>query len=153
MGQVIEISGDSMNPTVKNGEKVVAEKISTKFGDMKRGEIIVFTSPEKEDRLLIKRVIGLPNETIEIRFGLVYINGQRIEESYLQQDAFTTNGAGIPSNKEIKLGKDEYVVMGDNRGNSVDSRAYGPINKESVLGRALFVYSPIKNFRLLLNLR
>lgn len=162
LAQVVEISGDSMSPTVKNSEWVLAEKISPKFIDssatspykgFRRGEIVVYRSPEKEVRLLIKRIVGLPNETIKIRYGLIYIDGKLLNEKYIPEDIVTSEGAVIKENEEYKIGEDEYVMLGDNRENSIDSREYGAVKKQSVLGRALFVYKPIQNFRLLVQLR
>ena len=146
VGQIVQINGESMNPTIKNNEWILAEKISPKFGEFKRGEIVVFKSPENNNRLLIKRIIGLPNETMEIKYGLVYIDGKLLNEPYLITDA-------VKENSEYKIGENEYVMLGDNRENSIDSREYGVVKKEGLLGRALFVYKPIQNFRLLLLLR
>jgi signal peptidase I len=150
LGQVIEVSGVSMEPNVKNGEFVVAEKISPKFGGFSRGEIVVIKSPENPNRLLIKRIIGLPTESVKIAGHYVYVNNRVLVEKYLDSDVITLGGQMIRENTITTLGEDEYLMLGDNRENSTDSRDYGAINKESVLGRALFVYKPIQNFRLLI---
>lgn len=149
LGQILEITGDSMYPTLLNKEHILAEKVSYKFADVQRGEIIVFHSPEQNGYLIIKRVIGLPGETVTIKYGLVYINGKVLEEQYLPPGTQTEEGTQIKEGEDFKVPNNTYFVLGDNRNRSIDSRFWGIVNKNLIVGRALFVYKPITKFRLL----
>lgn len=128
------IESVSMLPNLREGEFILVDKVSYFFGTPQRGDIIVFhRSDEPKD--LIKRVIGLPGDTIESIDGVVYINQHPIEEPYL--DGVTT------LNLDARvLGEDEYFVMGDNRNNSKDSRSFGPIHRDVIVGRAWVIYWP-----------
>ncbi|WP_073590910.1 signal peptidase I [Anaerocolumna xylanovorans] len=135
VGQQIEVSGSSMEATLHNEDHLILEKISYETGDPKRFDIIVFR-PYAEDKktYYIKRVIGLPGETVQIIGSDIYINGEILKEDYgnaLIEDA------GI-ANEPVKLASDEYFALGDNRNNSKDSRnpAVGVIKRKSILGRA-----------------
>lgn len=129
------VKGDSMVPTFEDGELLLTEKIAYRFGDVERGDVVVFEAPIGRNVDFIKRVIGLPGEKIEIRGDAIYINGLKLEEEYL---GVTTQG-----NADLKLGENEYFVMGDNRSASSDSRAFGAIKRSSIRGRVWFVYWPI----------
>lgn len=143
LGQKLEITGDSMYPTLENGEHIVAEKISTKLKPIARGNIVVFEHPQDPKRLLIKRVVGLPNENILLQNGNVYINNTLLESA---EETFGKNI--IQDGVEYKIPDDSYILMGDNRDNSVDSRSIGSIKRELIVGKALLVYYPLGNFRL-----
>ena len=130
----------SMQPNLYEDERVIVDKVSYLFHPPQRGDVVVLDLPaEPED--LIKRVIGLPGETIELNAGVVYIDGQPLKESYVRPSP-----GNLPARK---LGADEYFVMGDNRGNSKDSRIFGPIPRESIVGRAWIIYWPPANWGLL----
>lgn len=128
-----KIDGESMEPNLHNEEYVIVDKVTYLFGMPQRGDIVVFyrEDPSKD---YIKRVIGLPGETIEISNGTVFIDGQPLDEPYLASLSGTYNA--------YRLGADEYFVMGDNRGNSQDSRTFGPIHPSDIVGRAWIVYWP-----------
>ncbi len=126
------IEGQSMEPNLHEGEYVLIDKVSYLLHPPERGDIIVFTQPGRPD--LIKRIIGLPGDTIEARAGQVYVNGTAIEEPYLKQP--TANVVA----RVVEPG--HYFVMGDNRGNSSDSRVIGAIAASSIVGRAWIVYWP-----------
>ncbi len=128
------VKGESMFPNFADGELLLTEKVSYRFGQPKRGDVIVFQAPGR-DVDFIKRVIGLPGETVQIANENIFINGQKITEDY-------TN---VKTDGEVNraLGKDEYFVMGDNRGASLDSRAIGPIKKNTIRGKAWLVYWPV----------
>jgi signal peptidase I len=128
------IEGNSMEPNLHNDEYVLIDKISYLLHPPERGDIIVFTPPNN-DRDYIKRVIGLPGDTVEVRGGQVYVNGVPLDEPYLAQ---ATNQSMDP----LEVPPDRYFVMGDNRNNSSDSRSFGPITAQVIVGRALFVYWP-----------
>ena len=129
------VKGDSMLPNFYDSELLLTEKISYRFGEPARGDVIVFKAPGSRNVDYIKRVIGLPGEVIQINDGEVSVNGKKLYEPYETQK---TRG-----NIETKLENDQYFVLGDNRGSSSDSRSFGPINKSSISGRTWIVYWPI----------
>jgi signal peptidase I len=152
IGQLMEVSGNSMYPTYLDKERIIAEKVSLKYKEIKRGEVVIFQHPTiKERHLLIKRVIALPGETFRISNGFVYINGVKLNEPYLQKDKPTNEIANgvILENVDYTLDSDSYILLGDNRTQSTDSRYFGGIHKENIIGRAFFVYYPLNRIRLL----
>lgn len=148
VGQLMEVTGDSMYPTFKDKEQLVAEKVSIKYREIERGEILIFRHPS-ESKYLIKRVIGLPGETITLKNGKVYINGEIVTEEYLGKDVVTQGGKIIEENIEYQISYNAYVLMGDNRSKSTDSRDWGPVTKELILGRGILVYYPLQNLRII----
>lgn len=128
----VSLDGPSMLPTLHNGEYVMVSRLEYKLHPPERGDVIVFALPEG---MRIKRVIGLPGETIEIRRGQVFINGQFLPESYVKYPSTASLG-------QRQLGQDEYFVMGDNRDNSSDSRTWGPIPLSAIDGKAWVIYWP-----------
>jgi signal peptidase I len=134
-------AGPSMQPNLYAGYRVMTEKISYYLHEPRRGDIVVVERPESEGNL-IKRVIGLEGETIEIRAGHTYINGELIDEPWV-----TYSGGRDLSARVVPEG---YIfIMGDNRPNSRDSRAIGSVPIESVIGRGWFVYWPVEEFQFL----
>lgn len=129
------VKGESMFPSFKDGELLLVEKVTYRVYAPSRGDVIVFRAPGSKDVDFIKRIVGLAGETIKVENGSVYINGIKLEEPYLSEVTL--------SNLEVNLGQDEYFVMGDNRDGSTDSRAFGPIKKKTIEGKAWFVYWPI----------
>ena len=144
VGQRTEVEGMSMSPTLKDKENLILDKISYHFRDPKRYEIVVFPSKYKENTYYIKRIIGLPGETVEIFNGEVYINGHRLEGDDLYGKIEDPGLAAEP----FLLGEDEYFVLGDNRNDSIDSREpeVGAICREDILGRAVFRIWPLTEF-------
>ena len=138
MVQNFRIEGTSMVPNLQNGQYVIVNKIAYWFGNNPgRGDVIVFQAPDQPEYDRIKRVIGLPGETVEVkRDGTVYINGEIIEEPYL-----SANVGGLSGTWEVP--QDEYFVMGDNRGVSYDSRNGGPIPRGNIVGKAWLIIWPI----------
>jgi signal peptidase I len=128
------IEGQSMEPNLHDGEYVLIDKISYQLHAPERGDVIVFVPPNNE-RDYIKRVIGLPGDTVEIRGGQVYVNGVALDEPYLKN--LINND--MPA-QTVEEGR--YFVMGDNRNNSSDSRSFGAITPHSIVGRAWLVYWP-----------
>ncbi len=145
--QSFQIPSGSMHPTLLEGDRVLVNRLSYRLHDINRGDVIVFerpdtapASPEEPDDL-IKRVIALPGETIEAREGRVYIDGESLEEPYLDPGTLTTN-----LDEPVVVPDGEVFVMGDNRGNSSDSRFIGTIPEDSVIGRAFAIIWPPSRF-------
>lgn len=144
VGQRTQVSGPSMQPTLYEGDNLILDKISYRFRDPKRFEIIVFPYRYTEDIYYIKRIIGLPGETVQIIDGYVYINGEQLDESY-GMEIIDESNYGMAANP-IKLKEDEYFVLGDNRNHSSDSRMpnVGMIKKKDFVGRAWVRIWPFK---------
>jgi signal peptidase I len=142
--QNFRIEGRSMEPTLHSGEYLLVNKLSYLGpGEPGRGDIVVFEAWNQE-KDFIKRVIGVPGDTVEVRDGCVYVSGTCLDEPYLDQP--TTEAIG-----PVTLGPDEYYVMGDNRGNSSDSRAYGPLPGDRIIGKAWVTYWPPEDIGLVPN--
>lgn len=134
VGQRTRVDGSSMNPTLTDGDNLIVDKISYRFHDPERYDIIVFPWSEEEKIYYIKRIIGLPGETVQVKDGEVYINGERLGEHY---GAEVMESAGIAENP-IVLGDDEYFLLGDNRNHSSDSRdpSVGIVSRDRLMGKA-----------------
>lgn len=143
-----QVIGNSMLPNFYHNEFILTDKISYRFRHPQRGEVVVFKSPENKEKDFIKRIIGIPGERILLIGGKVYINGVILSEDYLEPDLQTLPGKFIRENQEITIPQDTYIVLGDNRLNSSDSRAWGTVPGKDIIGRALLVYWPPKLFRL-----
>lgn len=143
-----QVNGQSMVPNFQSGEYVLTDKISYKLRDPLRGEVVVFHAPpeahcpEGTGCDFIKRVIGLPGDTVEVKNDQVIVNGQVLDEYYLPEE-FNTLAGNYTKNGPVTLGSDEYLVFGDNRPYSSDSRAWGPISKSAIVGKAFFRYLPV----------
>ena len=147
VGQRTRVDGRSMMNTLHDGDNLIVEKLSYRFGDPERFDIIVFPPTGKKE-YYIKRIIGLPGETVQIdENGNIYINGELLEENY---GAETIQNPGRAA-KPITLGDDEYFVMGDNRNNSKDSRSeeVGNVKRSQIIGRAWLRIWPLNKFGLL----
>ncbi len=142
-----EVVGNSMFPTYKNGEYLMANKITYKFTEPQRGDVVIFKYSDTQD--FIKRVIGVPGDTVMIKDGKIYINGEQLDESnYLAETVVTNGGSYIHEGQSVEVPSGEYFVSGDNRPNSSDSREFGPVSKERIKGKAWIVYFPFSEFRL-----
>ena len=128
------MSGSSMESTLSHGDNLIVDKITYRFASPKRYDIIVFPFRYKENTYYIKRIIGLPGETIQIQDGVIYINDEVLTESYGREVMKSSGLAEEP----IVLGEDEYFVLGDNRNDSTDSRDpnVGVIHRDEIIGRA-----------------
>ena len=144
VGQKTTVNGVSMYPTLEDGDSLIVDKITYKFSDPQRFDIIVFPFQYQEDTYYIKRVIGLPGETVQITGGVIYINGQPLEEDYGREAAEKGGLASEP----VTLGEDEYFVLGDNRNNSSDSRepSVGNVQKSSIIGKVWIRILPLSGF-------
>lgn len=127
---IFKVSGPSMNPTYTDGQYLIGSAWT--LDEIERGDIVIAESPTGKD--VIKRVIALPNETIEVIDGKVFIDGEEIDESYLVNTMFETE-----NHTAITLDDDQYFIMGDNRNMSTDSRIYGPIERKAILSK-IFVF-------------
>lgn len=135
VGQRTIVEGASMEPNLSDGDNLVVDKLSYVFSEPERFDIIVFPDQAKPDERFIKRVIGLPGETVRIDTqGYIYINGEKLEESY-GREVMKTPGLAA---EELELGEEEYFVLGDNRNDSLDSRdiRVGMVNRQDIIGRA-----------------
>ncbi len=140
-----KIKGSSMDPNFKDAEYLLTDKVSYRFNEPKRGDVIVFKAPGLEGEEFIKRIIGLPGEQISISQNKIYINGETLNEEYISSDKYTGSGAFLEEGKTILIPEDNYFVMGDNRPHSSDSRSWGFVPKNDISGKAWFVYWPISN--------
>ena len=147
LGELLIVTGDSMLPTLHDGEQLIGEKLSINFAPPKKGEIVIFQSP-LEDSLIIKRIIAIPGDKVKIEGERMYINGVLPEEPYVDDHA-VESGAKIQEGTEYTVPEKHYVVMGDNRDHSYDSREWGFLPAENIKSRAILVYYPIKNARLI----
>lgn len=150
VGQRTEVSGESMEPTLSDGDNLIVDKISYRFREPERFDIIVFPFRYQKNTYYIKRIIGLPGETVQIgEDGTIYIDGQALSESYGREviDPDKVGRAYEP----ITLGSDEYFVLGDNRNCSSDSRVaeVGNIKRDQIIGRAWLRMWPLNKFGLI----
>jgi signal peptidase I len=147
-----------MLPTLQIGDRIIVDKLSYRLHDVHRGDIVVFARPPLEDHEyadLVKRVIGLPGETISSKNGAVYINGKKLNEPWLPPgpDSYTGALSGDDAHPQfdlpgpVKIPPGEYFVMGDNRTDSEDSRFFGPIPKSLIVGRAVAVIWPLSQIK------
>lgn len=135
VGQRTRVSGHSMETTLSDGDNLIVDKISYRFNDPKRYDIIVFPFKYKENTYYIKRIIGLPGETVQVIDGYTYIDGELLESDIYGAEIMEESGiAEVP----ITLGEDEYFVLGDNRNHSSDSRdpSVGVLKRDDLIGRA-----------------
>jgi len=141
MIQNFRIDGTSMEPNIHNGEYVIVNKTAYWFGhNPQRGDVIIFNAPDQPQNDRVKRVIGLPGETVEVTGdGSVYINGQQLEEPYLPTHHSGTSGTWT-------VPEDQYFVMGDNRSASLDSRAKGPVPRNRIIGKAWLIIWPLHDW-------
>lgn len=149
VGQRTRVDGRSMEPTLQDNDNLIVDKISYRFRDPERFDIIIFPyqGDSSKKTYYIKRIIGLPGETVQIVDGTIYINGEVLEENYGKE---VMNDSGRAS-EPIVLGDDEYFVLGDNRNNSKDSRveSVGNIKRSDIIGRAWLRIWPLTSFGVL----
>ncbi|MFQ3646218.1 MAG: signal peptidase I [Anaerolineae bacterium] len=140
------VEGRSMQPTFETNDRLIVSRLHYMLGRPQRGDIVVFNSinPREPTTMLIKRVIGLPGETVSFVDNQVYINGVRLSEPYV------ANVCTRCVQEPVTLGPDEYYVLGDNRPNSVDSRSFGVITIRDIVGEAVFRYWPPAKFGLIM---
>jgi signal peptidase I len=142
VAQPVVVEGTSMLPQLHDGERLLVNKLvyykwqSVSWGHLERGDVVVFWFPNEPEKSYVKRVIGLPDETVEIKSGVVYINGTRLDEPYLEVE----HNKSLPTFTPVKVNKHYYYLMGDNRDNSSDSRYWGLVPEKYIYGKAFFRY-------------
>lgn len=148
VGQRTHVSGESMENTLQDGDQLIVDKLTYRFHDPERYDIIVFPYQYKANTYYIKRIIGLPGETVQVVDGYVYINGELLETEVYGREVM--RDAGIAA-EPITLGENEYFVLGDNRNASSDSRdpSVGIINGDNIVGRAWLRIWPLESFGIL----
>jgi signal peptidase I len=137
------VDGQSMEPTLQNADNLWVEKLTPKFGKLKYGDIVTVDVPEKvgaERSPLIKRVIGVEDDKIEIKDGKLFLNGKEMHEGYIGGDATISEN---PEYDEVTVPKGCVYVLGDNRENSRDSRSIGPVEVKKISGKAIFRFFPL----------
>ena len=139
--QPVKVEGTSMAPLLSDQERIFINKFVYRFEDIHRGDVVVFWYPLDRSKSFIKRVIGLPGETVDIRHGQLYVNGQLIPEPYVPPQYTDVTDFG-----PVRVPKDSYFVMGDHRISSNDSRVFGPVASQFIYGRAVFAYWPVDHF-------
>jgi signal peptidase I len=139
--QPVKVEGTSMAPLLSDQERIFINKFVYRFEPIDRGDVVVFWYPLDRSKSFIKRVIALPGETIEIRRGVVYINGHEISEPYVPPQY-----ADVSDYPATKVPSNSYFVMGDHRISSNDSRVFGVVSSQFIYGRAVFAYWPVDHF-------
>jgi len=163
VAQPFEVQQSSMSPTITNGEYILIDKLTPRFDSYHYGDVVVFTPPsgsglETQGIPFIKRIIGMPGDTVSLENGRVFViqpdaSPVRIEEPYVVTEADGSTSPTVCPRLDCPLtwivGADEYFVMGDNRPSSQDSRVFGPVDKELILGRAWLRYFPLERVGLI----
>lgn len=142
--QPVRVEGTSMQPKLVDQERIFVNKFVYHFSKIERGDIVVFWYPKDQTKSFVKRVVGLPRETIEVRTGVVFINGKRLVEPYVSSENFDESSSPpdlVPSH--------HYFVLGDHRNSSNDSRNWGFVPRENIFGKAIFRYWPVSKLGLI----
>jgi signal peptidase I len=139
--QPVKVEGTSMAPLLSDQERIFINKFEYRFEPIERGDVVVFWYPLDHSKSFIKRVIGLPGETIELRSGHVYVDGKELAEPYVPASYLDGSSYG-----PMKIPSGNYFVMGDHRDSSNDSRVFGPVSRPYIYGKAVFAYWPVDHF-------
>jgi signal peptidase I len=135
--ETYKIPSGSMLPTVEIGDHLICNLMYYRSHNPQRGDIIIFQNPSDENKDYLKRIVGLPGDTVELRQNTLFVNGQAVDEPYA---VYINNGPRPRNYGRYFISENEYFVMGDNRNNSRDSRFYGTVKRESIRGKASFIY-------------
>lgn len=142
----VQVKGSSMYPTLEDGSLGFSDIIGYRMTGIKRFDVVVVYLEEKNE-YLVKRVVGLPGETVSYKDGQLYIDGEAVDEPFFDEDYKDSYGSTFMSDVDpITLGDDEYYCLGDNRPHSSDSRYYGPFKKEDIRSKGIFIYWPFSDF-------
>jgi len=139
--QPVKVEGTSMAPLLSDQERIFINKFVYRFEPVARGEVVVFWYPLDRTKSFIKRVVGLPGETVEIQHGVLFVNGKRFSEPYVPESYFDGSSYG-----PVRIPAGEYFVMGDHRDSSNDSRMFGSVPRDCIYGKAVFAYWPVERF-------
>lgn len=139
--QPVKVEGTSMAPLLSDQERIFINKFVYRFEPIQRGDVVVFWYPLDHTKSFIKRVVGLPGETIEIRQGTLYVNNKSVPEPYVPPQYEDSSDFG-----PVRVPKDSFFVLGDHRISSNDSRVFGPVASQFIYGRAVFAYWPVDHF-------
>lgn len=147
-----QVNGLSMFPNFEDKEYVLTDLISYHFQKPKLGDVVVFQAPKDTDKDFIKRIIGVPGDMVSIRNGGIYLNNQKLDENQYLKDAVRTYGGSfLGEGQTVTVPEDEYFVVGDNRSYSSDSREWGFVKQNLIIGKSLFVYWPPNRMHLIKN--
>lgn len=139
--QPVKVEGTSMQPRLVDQERIFVNRFIYRFQDVRRGDVVVFWYPRDHSKSFIKRVLGVPGDEVEIRNGVVYVNGARMSEPYLKPEFQDYKSFG----KEV-VPDGQYFVLGDHRNSSNDSRSWGFVSQNLIYGKAIFSYWPFSRF-------
>jgi|SRR3989344_5806736 len=142
VAQPHKVSGSSMFPNFKDGDYIITDKVTYRFSEPVRGDIVVFKNPRDETQDFIKRIMGVPGDKVRVQGGSVYLNGTKLTEPYIENTIVTNPGSFIREGSEITVQSGYYLVFGDNRPHSSDSREWGFITKQEIIGKVFFRYWP-----------
>jgi signal peptidase I len=146
------VDGSSMYPNFLNDEYVFTNIIALRVSNPRFGDVVVFNAPPEPGKYYIKRIIGVPGDTVMVNDGNVYLNNKLLDESaYLKPSVKTTPEAFLKNNQAVKVPADEFFVLGDNRGESSDSREWGFVKKSEIIGISFFVYWPVTDMKIINN--
>lgn len=141
-----------MYPNFHDGEYVLTNLIVLRFGEPKRGDVVVFKSPQDQEKDFIKRVIGIPKDTVSLKNGEVYLNDEKLDESsYMDENVKTYGGSFLRDEETVTVPENSFFVLGDNRSNSSDSREWGFVGKTLIIGESAVVYWPLNQTRIIKN--
>jgi signal peptidase I len=139
--QPVKVEGTSMMPRLEDQERIFVNKFFYRFGEIERGDIVVFHFPLDPSKSYVKRIIGLPGDEVEMREGVLYLNGHSVAEPYVEP-AYRDH----TSNPAQSVPPDHYFVLGDHRNTSNDSRTWGTVARHFIVGKAVFAYWPLNRF-------
>ena len=147
-----EVNGESMHPNFLNNEYVLTNLVALRLGNPKLGDVVVFKAPPDPEKDYIKRVIGVAGDSVMVKDGDVYLNNQLLDESsFLKSDVKTYAGAFLKEGEPVTVPPGEYFVMGDNRPYSSDSREWGFVKQDELIGESFFVYWPVSDMKFISN--
>lgn len=147
-----EVNGESMHPNFLNSEYVLTNLVALRFGNPKLGDVVVFKAPPDPEKDYIKRVIGIAGDSVMVKEGDVYLNNQLLnQDAFLKSDVKTYPGAFLKEGMAVTVPPNEYFVMGDNRPYSSDSREWGFVKQDELIGESFLVYWPISDIKFISN--
>ncbi|MFZ2153222.1 MAG: signal peptidase I [Microgenomates group bacterium] len=158
VAQPNQVKGNSMLPNFVDGEYLLTDKLSYQMGEPVRGDVVVFKAPPSEpcaadECEYIKRIIGIPGDRVMVKNGQVYLNGEKLNQSFLPSDFVSDAGSFNEEGVEKTVPEGKYLCFGDNRSHSRDGREFGPIEKKLIVGKAFFVYWPVSSVGLVPKVR